>query len=326
MGTKTVEVNHAQTLAVLREHARPVLPEDTMAEAGRQVLLAELIVMLEHEAGSRTGDDIEDVHDMRVAIRRMRSAFNLLTAYYKPKTIRPFVEMLRRLARALGAVRDLDVLIENLHAFGQTLETPEQQQAIKRLAKRLEKRRKAARARLIRVLDRDDYRAFVGAFTVFLTTPGMGARGISDDDIYPSRVRHLLPTMIYSHLGMVRAYDTVIAEADVPTLHALRIEFKRLRYVVSMFGSVLGSSLKQFVAELKTIQDYLGTMNDGHIAREQLRALLADASAPEAEVLRLYIARLETEERELHAGFLPIWEKFNQKTVQRYLASAVASI
>src|SRR5262245_29152747 len=102
-----------ERIADLETHRAAVSPTDTMGEAGRKVLLTEFIHVLQHEAGSRSGEDIEDVHDMRVAIRRMRSAFQLFKPYYKAKDVRPYRRGLRRIGWALGDVRDLDVLIDN---------------------------------------------------------------------------------------------------------------------------------------------------------------------------------------------------------------------
>jgi len=92
-------------------------PEDTMAEAGRKVLLSELIKILSHEAGSRTDRDLEDVHQMRVAMRRIRSLFRLLRPYFKKSVIRQYNHEFSALASGLGEVRDLDVLLDNLRRF-----------------------------------------------------------------------------------------------------------------------------------------------------------------------------------------------------------------
>src|SRR4051812_34049303 len=91
----------------LQAHALLIEPLDTMAEAGRKALLDDLIKMMSHEAGSRSGEDPEDVHDMRVALRRMRSIIGLLGGYYKPKALDPYVDEMRKIARSLGTVRDL---------------------------------------------------------------------------------------------------------------------------------------------------------------------------------------------------------------------------
>jgi CHAD domain-containing protein len=312
----------------LAAQRQPVTADDGMAEAGRKVLLDETVRMLKHEGGSRTGADIEDVHDMRVATRRMRSAFRLLEPYFKPKAIAPLDRGLRKLARLLGTVRDLDVQIDDLEKAAAAM--PDHAEGLNRVIAVLDARRVDARAELVRYLDRGNYRRFIEDYAAFLLAPGKGARELDQESVQPSQVRHILPEMIYRHLGSVRAYEDVIAEADMTTLHALRIEFKRLRYVISLFGAVLGSSTDEFVAELKVIQDHLGRLNDMAVASERLHDLRdsfndeADADARAA--LDAYIAAIAAEHDSLREGFGPVWRKFNTKKVQRALAMAVAGL
>ncbi len=59
-----------ERINLLEAQMHPMSPEDPMPEAGRKALLAEFVKMLKHEDGSRNGEDIEDVHQMRVASRR----------------------------------------------------------------------------------------------------------------------------------------------------------------------------------------------------------------------------------------------------------------
>jgi CHAD domain-containing protein len=315
---------HTELIDSLREHMHPIMPENTMAEAGRKALLPDFVSMLEHEAGSRTGADIEDVHDMRVATRRMRSVLRLLSAYYKPKAIRPHLRGLRRVARVLGTVRDLDVLIDNLQQYQKTLDEGARA-ALQAVIEYFDHERQYARRDLDRTLDKSDYRRFTHEYAAWLTTE-RAARASDSDDVHPSQVRHLLPSLIYEHLGVVRAYDAMIADGDAVTLHALRIEFKRLRYLVSMFSSVMGSSAKEFVSEIKTVQDHLGRMNDLHVAQDRLCELLPTLDAASAAVLDAYIDSLRAEEEQLRVQTIDVWKRFNSKTVQRQLATAIAAL
>ena len=88
-----------------------------MAEACRLIWRDQLTTMLLNEAGARFGDDPEFVHDMRVAIRRARAAAKLYGNYFRARSIRRIRKGLQRTARALGAVRDLDVAILRLESF-----------------------------------------------------------------------------------------------------------------------------------------------------------------------------------------------------------------
>ena len=110
-----------------RDHLPPVPrspgigADDTLAEAGRKVLRMHLARMLANEAGTRDGEDIEDLHRMRVATRRMRAAWLVFDGAYRPRIARRYVRELRGVARALGDVRDLDVLLKGLDAYSDSL-------------------------------------------------------------------------------------------------------------------------------------------------------------------------------------------------------------
>jgi CHAD domain-containing protein len=312
-------------ITALADQLQPVQPDDTMAEAGRKVLREQFIRMLQHEAGSRTGVDIEDVHQMRVAIRQQRSALRLLATYYKPKAIAPYRQGLKYVMDALGEVRDLDVMVRDLRAFEGVVGT-EQAGAFQEVIDSLENRRGAAREDLVRVLDSKRYRRFVKDYAEFLQTPGAGAQPVSTDEIGPVEVRHVLPPLIYAHVAAVRAYDGHIEEAEMVTLHALRIEFKRLRYVVSLFAGVLGKEIEGFIDELKKAQDLLGRLNDIEIARAFLVDLMDDLEGDQNAALWVYIEDLDHEQPGLRDQFPARWQRFNTKTVQRKLALAVLAL
>lgn len=319
-----MKADRAELIATLKTKIQPVTARDTMAEAGRKVLLDQLIKLLQHEAGSRSGEAIEDLHDMRVATRRIRSALRLLEAYYEPKRVRTYRRQLQKVARALGAVRNLDVLIADLQQFQATMD--ERHQAdLQAVIDRLDAEREQARAALNRALDKGSYRQFVREFSEFVTSPGMGAKH-GEGSSSPSQVRHLLPVLIYSHLGAVRAYDDVIKEADGATLHALRIELKRLRYTVSLFSSVLGRTVKSFIQEIKTMQDHLGRMQDIVTAQSILNPMVCELSDGQGETLHLYLDHIEAECQQLRRQFPELWSHFNGRIVQKQLATAVASL
>jgi len=316
---------HAERVEMLREHITPVLPDDTMSEAARKALLHDLIQMLQHEEGSRTGADIEDVHDMRVATRRVRSVLRLLAPYFKTKTIDHYQRSLRKVARALGRVRDLDVLLEDLHRFAET-QPDEGNAALQPLFETLNADRDEARKALNTALDKSEYAHFVEAFAQFVSTPGAGAKATDSDGIAPSKAQHVLPVEIYSHLATIRAYDSAIEDAEPAMLHALRIEFKQLRYLLAVFEEILDKPGREFLKELKAIQDHLGRLNDTHVAQERLHDLQTRLDETGATALQRYLDALAAEETTLQASFPGVWKRFNSKTVQRGLASAMAGL
>lgn len=316
-------IDRQAQIEALEAQLQPLALDDTMSEAARKSLLADFIKMLKHEAGSRTGEDIEDVHDMRVATRRMRSTFALLEAYFKPKAIAPYQAGLKKTARALGDVRDLDVMIAAMQAYQQSLPV-ERKDDMQPVIDLLDRRRIAARKRLNAWLDKADYEKFLEKYSGFLTTPGVGAN--TNEDSAALQIRYRIPVIVFEHMADVRAYDAVLPATEVETLHALRIEFKRLRYLVSMYSDVLGTQVKDFTESLKKIQDHLGDLNDASVAQDQLSDLLPDLKKKQAKLIKEYIAALAEKETQLAASFPDVWRHFNTKTVQRQLATAVAGL
>jgi CHAD domain-containing protein len=281
--------------------------------------------MLKHENGSRTGEDIEDVHDMRVAIRRMRSAIRLLKPYLRAKAIADYNRDLRRLGWTLGDVRDLDVMIVQMQAYQAGLDESGQA-GIQAVIALLEERRQAARAALNAYFDTKHYRRFVRGYSGFLTQPMPEVKHTQNGSVVPYQVRHVLPMLIYDRLAAVRAYETVVEEADTPTLHALRIEFKRLRYTLSLFGDVLSPAAREFVGEIKTLQDHLGHLNDASVARTRLDGLADDLDESGEAAVAAYLGHLEAQEAAVKVHFLEAWARFNTRKVQQKLATAVLSL
>jgi CHAD domain-containing protein len=332
-------------ISELDSQLHPVVSDDTMPEAGRKILLNDFIKLLKQEAGVRIDEDPEAVHDMRVAIRRMRSTFKLFEGYFKSKWVYDYNRRLRKIARALGGVRDLDVMIQGVQQYIASLELPsrtshkklsEAEKAAREAAQaeiaaqtqvlteglsHLTTQRDEARTELIGILDSKNYRRFIKDFGEFLTTTGQGA---SKESTYS--VGLMLPGIIYGRLAAVRAYDHDVETHTPETLHALRVEFKRLRYAVSSFADVLGKESGDFVDELKAIQDHLGRLNDLVVAQSTLNDLLEDLDEAHAASLQIYIDKLAAEQVELQNSFTDVWKRFNTKTVQRKLALAVAGV
>ncbi len=325
MNTMVKKIKHDEIINRIEAQMQPPEPTERISEAARKVLQGEFVRILKHEQGARTGEDIEDVHQMRVAIRQTRSLFHLLDGCYKPKVVRPLDSDLKKVMRVLAAVRDLDVMIADLKAADLALDAA-QQASMDAVIDALDQRRVVARQELESVLSSKAYRRFVRHYEEFLLTPNAGVKKSNGAGIQPVELRHVLPPMIYEYLAAVRAYDAALDHADHATLHALRIAFKRLRYAVSLFSGVLGKDVVAYIEELKTLQDQLGRLNDIDVACRSLRALMEDLEPDQNAVLRIYIDTLECEEPALIETFPASWKHFNSKTVQRKLANAVLAL
>jgi CHAD domain-containing protein len=310
-----------------------VQPEDALAEAGRKVLRYHFTAMLRHEAGTRLGEDIEALHDMRVATRRMRAAFEVFGEVFKPKVLKSHLKRLRTAGRTLGRVRDLDVSLEKVTHYLQTLPAGERQ-GLQPLLDAWEQERQVAHSRLVAYLDSPEYREFTEQFFVFLTTPGAGARPIPEALPAAPQVREIAPVLIYTRLAAVRLYAAVLPNASVEQLHTLRIECKKLRYTVEFFREVLGREAKAVVNDLKDLQDHLGDLNDAQVATHILSNFLAawdaqQASLPLAErqnpeSVVAYLAYRHAERHRLLTTFHDMWQRFERQEFRKNLALAVS--
>jgi CHAD domain-containing protein len=311
----------------------PVEPDDPMPEAGRKVLYLHFVRMLANEAGTRLGEDPEALHDMRVATRRMRAAFDLFAPYYERKVLAPFAKGLRRTGRTLGAVRDLDVLLGKAAAYQAGL-PPESTDALEPLLVHWQTRREVARRQMLEFLDGPAYRRFTAEFELFLVSPGAGAIAPSPDEIKPYQVRHLVPRLVTSRYEAVRAYEVVLPGAPLTTYHMLRIECKRLRYALEFFRDVLGEGAPALIKEVVGMQDLLGELQDAHVAELLLQEFLNEHRrkhkkqdpAPRLEGVELYLEAQRAIQAELVGRFPAPWTSLTGLDFRRALGMALAAL
>jgi CHAD domain-containing protein len=251
--------------------------KDTMAEAARKTLYFHFKRMVSHEAGTRRGEDIEELHDMRVATRRMRAAIRVCGAYLDMKQIKPFVKQIRRAGRILGTVRDLDVFKQKAQAYLNTV-PPDRQDELDPLFAVFNGQYQNARKRMLDFLDSQRYIRFKKEFEKFLKNRGAAALPAfsSRDEPVPQRIPHVLPIVLLQRLAAVRAYEDCIHARDISLerLHRLRIAFKGLRYTLEFFKEVLPQDAEQLIEELKRLQDHLGDIQDGVVTSDILRNFL----------------------------------------------------
>jgi CHAD domain-containing protein len=317
--------------ALLARKSPGVKPDDSLSEAGRKVLGYHFAQMVVHESGTRLGEDIEELHDMRVATRRMRAAFEVFHDAFDAKAIKRHLKGLRATGRALGRVRDLDVFMEKAQQYLETL-PEEQRDGLEPLQLLWENERQADRDKMLEHLDSQEYVDFKRKFLEFVSTPGAGAKPLPE--ISPHQVQHVVPVSIYTRLASVRAYGPMLGSATIEQLHSLRIEFKKLRYTLEYFREVLGEETKLLIEEVKILQDHLGDLNDADVACTILREFLDEWESRQIyrpiterqnpEPVVAYLASKHAERYFLTTTFQDAWEKFDQPAMRANLAAAVA--
>ena len=251
--------------------------DDHMREAAHKILRFHFGRMLKNERGTMVGKDIEELHDMRVAAMRMRSVLEMFNGHLDMDVMKPIFKSVKATRRSLGAVRDLDVFMEKIQHYIESL--PEQRKSeLDELIGTLLIERDKARGLMLLHLDSDKYNKFKLKFTKVLEKK----KGWEDSRMgkagrpLPNRVRDVLPPLLYNQLATVRTYDNLV-HVDEPSyemLHALRIDVKVLRYTLEFFEEVLGEDTTSLVKDLKALQDNLGDIHDAVVAVELLEDYL----------------------------------------------------
>ena len=321
------EAAHAAESRLVVGKTPGVVAEDHVAEAGRKVMRFHLARMLAREAGVRDGKDLEDVHAMRVATRRQRAAWRVFGGAFRQGRTRRHRHELRAVASRLGAVRDLDVLLEAADAYRSDLPVREQR-ALAPLLRDWHEHRDDARVLLIRELDSDGYRRWVDDYRDFVRTEGAGVRPVLPTE--PHRVRDTAGSQIWTAYEQVRGYEPVLRWADVETLHELRIAGKWLRYTLEFVREALGDDSGPLIERVTALQDHLGLMNDANVSASMARTFLVehagDLSPLESQAIGRFLVSREREVARLRRSIGAPWRGVAGVTFRRRLGRVVAGL
>jgi CHAD domain-containing protein len=253
------------------------LPDGSLASFVRSVVNSQLAAIRANEEGTRLGEDIEALHDMRVATRRLRTALRLFRDALPTDAVTEVNDGLRWLAAELGVVRDLDVQLERLAelraravdeigAPGTVIDPA----ALEPLAVLLKERRGVARSQLLRSLDSPRLPALYGALEQ------LAARGLADlPEVAGTPALTALPPILERRFRAFERRARVIDEGEAPAmlLHEARIRAKRLRYAAEFATPLYGGRASALVAAIKRTQDLLGLHQDAEVAIADLRTL-----------------------------------------------------
>ena len=261
------------------------------ADAAYAVLRTRFEAYLAAEPGVRLGEDPGPVHDMRVASRRLRASLRLFEDVL-PRTAGRWHATFADAAAALGRVRDLDVLLENVRASAPRLASGPD--AVAPVLDRLTARREEEHGALLARLDSKRYAAFIDGFTRWLrrgSRPRVREAGEPIALVAPRLAGH-------RHRAMRRAASR-LTPASPESYHRLRIRAKRLRYALEALEPAYGKPFHSMLRPLAKIQDALGAEQDAVVAVPKLREMVQpNTLAPEApalqaieEIARAYDAR-----------------------------------
>ncbi|KAA5837111.1 CHAD domain-containing protein [Saccharopolyspora hirsuta] len=295
--------------AVVDLPAEPVTADrrSPIAEHVRAGLDNRLRALVAHDPGTRLGEDPEELHQMRVAVRRMRAMLLAARPFLDRSWSEPLRAELGWLGRALGPVRDLDVLLDRLRQESADLPTDERAAAA-RLISGLEAEHGAARVELLAALDSDRYLDLLRALATAVRTT------LAESDV--DSERELRKLVLGQFRKLRKAVDRLPADPPDQDLHALRIRGKRVRYTAELAQPALGRPAQQLIKAARQFQDVLGEHQDACVAEERVRGLLHDfgdeVDAAVAFVAGRLVEREQTRRAERRAQWPSAWEALTE--------------
>jgi CHAD domain-containing protein len=226
--------------------------------------------------GVREAKDIEFIHRMRVASRRIRSCLPLFEECFPPKKYRQWRKEIRNITRALREARDADVQIAFLKTYNEKLKE-ESLPGAQRYLLRLRQRREQMQPRVIKAIDRLLESGVVEDMEKLCRKMRRGRRhaGVNSPETYQKAIVH-----ITSRLDEMFAHEaSVYIPENIKEHHAMRIAVKRLRYTMEVFSSLYEGEPENQITVCKKLQDMLGDMHDCDVWMDYLPQFMEDERA-----------------------------------------------
>jgi CHAD domain-containing protein len=300
---------------------------------GVQRVLPLLDAFLREIEGVRSGEDIEHIHRMRVASRRLRAALPLFKSCFPPGKFRVWVRELQKVTRALGNARDADVQIAFLECLKKRgaqknsmapsgAKPPAQPDVVEVILLRhlQKKRRKYQNAVLsaLEDLEKSKIPDDIRAGCTDLVSGGHGAR-------IQQSLQGIPPVAAFRISGRLNAlleFEQWVHDPDaIAEHHAMRIAAKKLRYTMEVYAPVYRRNLKKYLVRAKKIQEILGDLHDCDVWIDTVTAMLPDerpssrsgirhtpAKKSRETSYRRFLSERRQERKQIYRKFVTCWQ------------------
>jgi CHAD domain-containing protein len=300
------------------------LTDDSVRIFGASVLMRHLYAIEAEIKGVRKGGDIENIHRMRVASRRFRSAFPLFSDCFQAKKNRRWKSEVRKITSSLGSARDADVQIEHLETIFAHLPERTYRPGVRRLLTRLKQHRIEQQIDVLRSL-----KTFEKSGVITDISQALAPWAALAVEAFPfSRNLYKLSCQaIQKCQRNLWSYEPYIHQPErVEELHAMRVAAKQLRYTLEIFTPLYPDQFNKAVSVVKDMQELLGAIHDADvwiefiprfIDEERLRTIQYYNSArPMTRLMPGLTYLLETHQSDrqrLYHEFIQLWDHWTDK-------------
>lgn len=241
----------------------------TVSDAFKTIAWTTLEHLQANEHGMLEGRDPEYLHQMRVALRRLRSAFNVFEAVLPETTTEPLVADFRWLADALGPARDWDVFMSE--TLPPIREVFAKHAALAQFARECARLRRGANRKARRAVAAVRYERLVLGFAAWLAAEKWVSEAAEPSLTTPrSPAREFAAAVLERRYARVRKRGRKLRQLSAAELHRLRIAVKKFRYAMDFLVPLFAAKrARDILSHLARLQNILGAMNDA-VAVERL--------------------------------------------------------
>lgn len=294
-------------------------PEQSIRSAIAAIIHHQLFVMDANLPGVLHDTDTEFLHDYRVAVRRIRTCLSEFKALFQAERLADLKAQFKTLGNRTGPTRDMDVYLLDEESFLSML--PESMQPwLHPFFEAVGTQRKRARRVMTRALKSQTVRTWREVWGDEFS-PTSGTLNLEAGQ---TPVKEVACQAIWKRYRQIRKRGSAIDDASPPEkLHALRIQCKRMRYLLEFFHSLFDpTEIKDLIKRLKRLQDCLGEYNDLSVQQHTLLTHRDPAHEPDRELwlaMGFMAGTLRARQREVRATFASRFAEFTDpKTHARF--------
>ena len=297
---------------------------------GASMLLKYVTAMRAEIDGVRQANDIEAIHRMRVASRRLRTAMTLFADFLPSRKTPIWQKQLRKTTRSLGAARDTDVQIETLKDFINEAPSSQLKTGVRRLLLRWQQKRTKLQ---------NDVNLSVDELVNNNTLDQL--QGLLDPLVQEKEKEFVITHDLFklafdsssNRLDDFLSYEEFVSQPEnIEELHKMRIAAKWLRYSLETFAPIYTDELKNYIQVIREIQDVLGEIHDCDVwvqilpvflQHEIKRTVAYYGNTSQVKLLSegiLYFQQTRQDERNrLYQVYLDEWENWKKADLWNHL-------
>lgn len=250
----------------------PVL-DDACCQFGKRIIGQYLFAIQQEIAGVRSATDLEAIHRMRVASRRVRAVMELFLPCYSTRQQKQLKKQIRQLTNALGKARDLDVQIELINQISKKNPENRLSPGFRRILLRLSQDRSALQPDIVRAMQNLETSGVLD----LQVSPPVDTGGELTPVAYTKYLYLVAAQAIRSRLSDFLAFEPFITDPSAcAQLHAMRIAAKWLRYNMETFSTLYPDNLKGYLQSCRVAQELLGQIHDCDVWSLSLPSILEE--------------------------------------------------